>query len=134
VTTEPATVVVEDRAADARQLVKHLMVIRMGHGVSQEKLAKRVGVSQQVLSSWERGVCRPTRRSLRRWALALGQEPLPERLPVRDKCGTTPGYQVHQRRGEPPCDPCTDANTEFMRAYRAARRGLSTRPTEKGRS
>ena len=34
------------------------------------------------------------------------------------KHGTTPGYQRHYRRGEPPCDLCRGAHREYSRLYR----------------
>ncbi len=105
------------------QLVTRLVACRMRRRISQGTLAVLLGISQQALSQWEGRRTRPSRRMQRVWALTLGEEPLPERPPVRETCGTQPGYEHHRRTGEDQCDPCADAQVEYMRAYRAARAG-----------
>jgi hypothetical protein len=41
-------------------------------------------------------------------------------------CGTRAGYQAHQRRQEPTCQPCRDAHAEYLRQYR----GSTARPVQ----
>lgn len=36
------------------------------------------------------------------------------------QCGSYGGYQAHTSKKETPCEPCREANREYMRAYRAA--------------
>lgn len=47
------------------------------------------------------------------------------RVPIRRStapCGTRAGYSAHQKRGEKFCGPCFQANSDYMRAYKAARK------------
>lgn len=53
------------------------------------------------------------RRILRR-----GGRPLPRRPP----CGTTSGYQSHRRCGEPPCQACKTAHTQYKARHDDNRR------------
>lgn len=36
-----------------------------------------------------------------------------------DQCGTYAGWNAHQRRGEPQCEPCRDAAAVYQRQWRA---------------
>jgi transcriptional regulator with XRE-family HTH domain len=101
------------------EFVASLAAERRRRRLSQTRLARRVGVTQQVLSAWETGAARPTRAHLAAWAIALEVAPFPEGTrPVREQCGQYKGYQMHKRRHETPCDPCRDANTKYMVLYR----------------
>lgn len=40
-------------------------------------------------------------------------------------CGTDAGWRRHRREGTDPCQPCRDAHSAYMRAYRR-RTGLTT--------
>jgi len=41
---------------------------------------------------------------------------------VLQPCGTAAAYQRHMRRGEPPCEACAVAWSEWSRAYKGAHR------------
>ncbi len=47
-------------------------ILRQGKGVTQPELARRVGVSQPVVSKWERGRSTPQQVTVQRVAKALG--------------------------------------------------------------
>lgn len=47
---------------------------RTAENVSQEEIALRMGVRQQMISKWEIGAKQPTLRSLVAWASVLGME------------------------------------------------------------
>ena len=102
-------------------LVRRLTAARKRRNLSQSTLAVLMDVSQQSLSSWETGTAMPPRRSLRVWALTLRVTPPAERPAVREKCGSYAGWSHHKRHGEQQCDACTDANAEYMNAYRGGR-------------
>lgn len=50
---------------------KNLQAIRLSHGLSQEELAKLVGVRQVTISSWERGYREPNFEACEKLADAL---------------------------------------------------------------
>lgn len=52
---------------------RNIVVGRGLAGITQGQLARRMGIDRRQLSEWERGVCEPGLRSLRKVALALGQ-------------------------------------------------------------
>lgn len=107
------------------QLIEELTTARRRRGTSQQFVADRIGVSQQVLSSWESRISRPTRVNLAAWAVALDREPPPYRPAKYATCGSPTGRNVHTRRNEEACDPCLDSAAEYMRTYRAERRNRS---------
>jgi hypothetical protein len=37
---------------------------------------------------------------------------------MREKCGTYAGWNQHMKRGEPVCDACRHANSNYILAYR----------------
>jgi len=37
------------------------------------------------------------------------------------QCGTTSGYKAHNRRGEPPCSQCRQANAQYHARWKAER-------------
>jgi hypothetical protein len=41
---------------------------------------------------------------------------------ARSECATAAGAQAHRYRKEPICDPCREAEREYMREYKRARR------------
>ena len=47
---------------------ENLFALRKEKGISQQEVAKRIGVSQQCVSQWEKGLIEPTLTFL--WALA----------------------------------------------------------------
>lgn len=76
------------------------------------EIARRFGIGVGTVRSWARGE-------------RVGEDGVPyidERLKPRAPCGTRAGYCTHQRRGESPCRPCKDANTNYLRAYKATRK------------
>lgn len=81
--------------------------------LSRVEIATKYGVSPATVSAWASGQWR--RR---------GQEAIPVRdgrLRPRPACGTRAAYCAHQKRGELLDDACRLANSEYMRAYKAAR-------------
>ncbi len=107
---------------DSDQLIGELCTARRRRGTSQAALADRIGVSQQVLSSWEARKVRPNRHNLARWARALDRQPPPFRPAKYPTCGKPSGRRAHKRRGEEACDPCLDAAAQYMTEYREAKR------------
>lgn len=82
-----------------------LKQIRKQSRVSQEELAKRIGVSARAIGAWERGENSPNAEQVWNCAVALGCTP-------NDICGW---YLDHpQDRPAPPGDP---GASELLRAY-----------------
>ena len=48
--------------------------------------------------------------------------------------GTYGGYQVHKRRGEPPCGACADAAAAYMRDFRASRADIRRLDRERSKA
>lgn len=42
------------------KFAENLKYLRKNAGITQENLAKMVGVDQRTISAWERGVCQPS--------------------------------------------------------------------------
>lgn len=89
-------------------------------GVSQAEMAAQLGVVQSAFGRWVRGEGRqdvdsPAVSVGRGSRIAAGVQP----------CGTRAGYGAHRRRGEAACDPCREANTAYLRAYKAQRRAAA---------
>lgn len=63
---------------------ENLKALRLGHGLSQEELAKLVGVRQVTVSSWERNFREPNFESCEKLADALNV-PLSAIMIPRDK-------------------------------------------------
>lgn len=62
-----------DSLVDAHELLmRSLIKLRKTHGLSQETVAERMGVSQPTVASFERYDANPTLASIRRYALAVG--------------------------------------------------------------
>jgi hypothetical protein len=84
------------------------------HGQSREEIAKRLGVQPFVV----------TGKLRRAFELGLIAE-LPEcdrpRVLAPEVCGTRAAYMRHRRRGEDPCDPCSEANNAYTSAWRRGR-------------
>ena len=59
---------------DIKELGKQLKEARAGANLSQEELAKRIGVSRQTISNWENGRSEPDLETLGRIAELLGVE------------------------------------------------------------
>jgi hypothetical protein len=38
------------------------------------------------------------------------------------RCGTASGYAAHRRRGEKPCDSCSESHSEYGKAYRQSKK------------
>lgn len=74
-------------------------------GETQKDLAAEFGVSAGRLRVWVSGGGR-------------GRTPIKRQ---RSACGTRAGYCSHQRRGEKFCEPCRQANSDYLRAYKAQR-------------
>lgn len=79
---------------------------RYSQGERQLDLAERFGVSLGTVRGWVSGGRRDRAPILRQ----------------RGACGTRSGYASHRRRGESPCDECREANSSYMRDYKAKRR------------
>lgn len=58
----------------------------------------------------------------RQWRASKGARTGQPGRPATQPCGTTAAYRRHERRGEPPCQPCRDAEAERQRALYARRR------------
>lgn len=91
--------------ANHRELLAALVRQRKDHDLSQDEVAKRMGVSQPAVSAFERYDANPTLSTLRRYALAVNA-----RLTdiVSDDCETHPvdsrrerGARVAWIRSEP---------------------------------
>ncbi|OLT21163.1 hypothetical protein BJF81_15680 [Ornithinimicrobium sp. CNJ-824] len=54
------------------ELMEGLVELRERHGLTQDDVAKRMGVSQPAVSQLERAEANPTLLSVRRYALAVG--------------------------------------------------------------
>ena len=65
---------------------------RQSAGMSQEKLAERVGVSRQAVTKWEAGQSVPTGENLRRLAEIFGTTA--GFLPASQEAGTSPAEQI----------------------------------------
>jgi transcriptional regulator with XRE-family HTH domain len=62
-----------DSLVDAHEvLMRSLVRLRKTHGLSQEVVAERMGVSQPTVASFERYDANPTLATIRRYALAVG--------------------------------------------------------------
>jgi len=58
-------------------IVAYLRQVRLSHGIEPPVLAKRIGVSRELLSRWECGVCHPCLTNLYAWANALELDLIP---------------------------------------------------------
>ena len=56
-------------------------------------------------------------------AIAEGREPGRSGPPVSQPCGTVAAYKRHQRHGEPPCEACRAAWSEYQRTLYKRRKG-----------
>lgn len=61
-----------DRLAPEFELIESLLRARIGAGLTQAQLAKRMGTSQSVIARLEGGNSAPTLSTLRRYAAATG--------------------------------------------------------------
>lgn len=83
--------------------------------LTKREIADRFGLPWATVNNWARGS-------------RFGHDPIPmrdERLAERPPCGTRKGYCAHKKRGEPRCDPCWEANRQYMREYKAKRAALA---------
>lgn len=96
-----------------------------------------LGVECETGLCTEHTACWPCRdRARNLLAAATNEEECAALLAVLDKpfnprkdaskCGERGGWQIHYRRGEPPCEPCREARNAAQRAYTARRRGGGT--------
>ena len=83
--------------------------------VTQAQLAERFNVGQSTVGRWLRREARNVGESPK----VLGAQAMQARW---QPCGTRGGYSRHINRHEPPCQPCKQANTEYLRAYKARRK------------
>lgn len=58
--------------AEAATFGELVRLVRLVQGVSQTALAARIGVTQPVVSKWEKGTSAPQEETVRRVADALG--------------------------------------------------------------
>lgn len=97
---------------------------RLGLGLTQATVARRIRVSENTVSAWERGVRRPTPDLARAWARALGADDVGAEafahLPIPAPCGTPRGYKRHLQAGEV-CGRCRKAWSEYVMVLRARR-------------
>lgn len=70
-------------ATDHLELIENLVKIRKEHGLSQEDVAYRMGISQPSVADFERYDSNPTLARIRRYALAVGAV---MRTSVKDAC------------------------------------------------
>ena len=73
-------------------LGEKIKACRQRAGLSQEKLAERVGVSRQAVTKWEAGQSVPTGENLRRLAEIFGTTA--GFLPASQEAGTSPAEQI----------------------------------------
>lgn len=101
-----------------------LRIERLRRRIRQVALARQLGVSNVTLCGWESGSV-PTDEHLRQWAAALDVAvPDGVRGSRLSPCGTTGGYQRHMHYRTVVCQPCREAQREYMRDYRKARSTL----------
>jgi DNA-binding XRE family transcriptional regulator len=62
-----------ESAVEARRLVRELVSERVKAGLSQDTVAKRMGVAQPTVARFERGEVEPKATTIFRYALALGR-------------------------------------------------------------
>lgn len=65
------------RRPSLHPIVAYLRSVRLAHGIAPSILARRIGVSRELLSRWECGVCHPRLTHLYAWANALELDLLP---------------------------------------------------------
>lgn len=87
--------------------------------ISQSALGHKYGIAQstvgRILRAESRNNPEPLYRGKgRRHSAALSQ------------CGTRQGRVLHRQRGEDPCDSCVQADREYMRQYKNARKSVES--------
>lgn len=103
------------------EFIESLRMERLRRRIRQVALAEQIGVSNVALCGWESGSV-PTDEHLRAWAAALDVAvPDGVRGTQLSPCGTTGGYQRHMHYRTTVCDPCRQAQRDYMRNYRKAR-------------
>lgn len=86
-------------------------------GKSQAEMAARMGVGPTTFGRWVRA---DSRRDVARKGVTVG---VGSRIATGLLgCGTRAGYFWHRNHNEPMCDPCRQANADYMRAYKADRK------------
>lgn len=79
--------------------------------MTKAEIAAEFGVTVSAVKQWAAGKTR-------------GLEPIQmrdERFAPRPPCGTRAGYCAHLKRKEPRCEPCLQANRQYMSAYKTKR-------------
>ncbi|MDD3493748.1 MAG: helix-turn-helix transcriptional regulator [Candidatus Thermoplasmatota archaeon] len=56
----------QNEASNPDSLAAQIRGLRLAYGLSQAKLAERLGVSRVTVSNWERGIAVPTSRVIKR--------------------------------------------------------------------
>jgi transcriptional regulator with XRE-family HTH domain len=107
------------------EFVGRLRERRVDLGMTQAGVARRIHVSENALSTWERGVRKPTPGLARAWARALGAdedgaEVFAKPPPAPEPCGTPRGYKRHLEAGEV-CRVCRKAWSNYVGALREQR-------------
>lgn len=57
------------------KFAENLRLLRLGQGLSQDKLANALGVDQRTVSAWENGICEPSFSMLAKICDYFGENP-----------------------------------------------------------
>ena len=79
---DPAVKAEYDARAEEFEIAHELIAARLRAGLSQEQLARRMGVSQSSIARVESGRHWPSRTTLQRYARATGSRPVVRLVPA----------------------------------------------------
>ena len=79
---DPAVRAEYDARAEEFEVTRELIAARLRAGLSQEQLARRMGVTQPAVARVESGRHWPSRATLERYAKATGTRPVVKLVPV----------------------------------------------------
>ena len=79
---DPAVRAEYEARADEFEIARELIAARLQAGLSQEQLARRMGVTQSAVARVESGRHWPSRATLERYAKATGTRPVGKLVPV----------------------------------------------------
>lgn len=95
-----------------------------GRGVDPDHLEVTCGCERSIVLATRQQIADGVRMSCGVCAgtPATVQARTVQKSPGRPECGTTSGYNLHVRRGTPPCGPCREAIRAYQRAWKAQRK------------
>jgi ribosome-binding protein aMBF1 (putative translation factor) len=79
---DPAVRAEYDARAEEFEIASELIAARLRAGLSQEQLARRMGISQSAVARIESGRHWPSRATLQRYAKAKGARPVVRLVPL----------------------------------------------------